>query len=91
LNFAAIEFVAGLDNFFYLAARQGWVGTRMKRLTAAIEEIELPERGGKWIRDYAKPVSVILLTVCLFSGWVGVRVRQVNGTLLKNTSCDTLV
>jgi hypothetical protein len=91
LNFAAIEFVAGLANFFYVAARDGWVGSRMKRLTAAIEEIELPERREKWIRDYAKPVSVVLLTVCLFSGWVGVRRNQKNGTLLKNTSCGTLV
>jgi hypothetical protein len=34
---------------------------------------------------------MILFTVCLFSGWAGVRVRQSNGTLLKNTSCGTLV
>jgi hypothetical protein len=47
LNFAAIEFVAGLDNFAYSAARDGWAGTRMKRLTAAIAEIELSERGAR--------------------------------------------
>jgi hypothetical protein len=89
LNFAAIEFVAGIDDLAYTLAKEGWIGIPIKRFMEKIEAetIQLPERKEKFIRHYARPMSVLVLLVGLYTVWITLIHNQLTGVYLRRESC----
>ena len=91
LNFAAIEFVAELDNLCYRLASEGWFGERLKLVAKKIGGETLPAK--KEEMKWARHVNLILLLALLtasYAGWGVVRHRQDNGYYLKQDTCSTL-
>jgi hypothetical protein len=92
LNFAAIEFVAGLDDLAYTLAKEGWIGSPIKRSIKEMEDekIQLPECKTFFLRHYARPLLVSMLLGCLYAVWVYLYLLQVKGTFLNRAFCGTV-
>jgi hypothetical protein len=92
LNFAAIEFVATIDDLAYTLAKEGWVGSPIKRFVKKIEEekIQLPECKLDFLRHYARPMSVSVLLAGLYAVWIFLIIQQQTGEFLKRAGCQTV-
>jgi hypothetical protein len=88
LNFAAVEFVANLDNLGYSLAAAGLIGRAAQAATHDAKEIKLPLRKGNFRKTRQ---FVIFATVAiLVGGLLWLQNKQRKGEFVVGTSCSRL-
>jgi hypothetical protein len=88
LNFAAVEFVAGLDNVGFGLAAAGLIGRAAQEATQDAKEIKLPLRK----RKHRKTRQLVVLAsfVIMAAGLIWIQHKQFNGEYVVGTSCSRI-
>jgi hypothetical protein len=91
LNFAAIEFVAELDNLGHRIAAEGWIGAPIKDLAKNLKDATLPAKKAqqKWTCNVNRILLLVLLLV-LYVCWGVLERWQTLGQFLEQNACKTL-
>ena len=91
LNFAAIEFVAELDNLGHRIAAEGWIGNPIKDLAKNLKDTTLPAKKAqqKWTCNVNRILLLVLLLV-LYVCWGVLERWQTLGQFLEQNACKTL-
>ena len=86
MNFAAVEFVAHLDNVAFHIADLGLIGSATQHAAQEAQEVHMPlrERSFRKLRQLAVLMSVSGIVAPLFY----IQMRQQNGTYLRESSCQ---
>jgi hypothetical protein len=88
LNFAAVEFVANLDNLGFTLAAAGLIGRAAQAATREAKEIKLPLRKRKHRKSRQ---FVVLATVAIMVGFLfWLQKKQRKGEYVVGTSCRRL-
>ena len=87
LVFTAVEFISQLDNIAFELATTGYVGTRIKKDTEELREVQFPISRPHLI--WIERLIFNFLILALFAGWGVILYWQQDGTLLERTSCET--
>jgi hypothetical protein len=88
LNFAAVTFVAHLDNLGYSLAAAGLIGRAAQAATLDAKEIKLPLRKGKLRKTRQFAIFAGVATMVGFLFWL--QKKQRNGKYVVGTSCSRL-
>ncbi|CAB9497433.1 expressed unknown protein [Seminavis robusta] len=91
LNFAAVQFVADLDNLGFRLAVEGWFGVANQSLAKRILQEKIPLRRTKGYIDYMNQILLFLLVAVLFC-MNAVTVRQLKtGDYIERDACGVVL
>jgi len=85
-RFAGVQFVATIDNIFFVLASKGYMGQGLERATLNVQKITFPElRGQK--RCSIRHVLFLSVFAGMVGGWTVVQTRQKHHVYLQASAC----
>ena len=85
LNYAAVSFIATIDDRVFYLGKRGWFGRDVERQVCLVCLADDPTPKQVWYHRLAHTLSLAVIFGCLVSAWVVVVSRQTSGTYLPQT------
>ena len=82
LNYAAVSFIATIDDQMFYLGKRGWLGDEVERQVRLVCLADEPDPGPKWYRRLAHTIAGVLIFALLVALWIAVVIRQTNGAYL---------
>ena len=85
LNYAAVSFIATIDNEMFALGKRGWLGKHVETHVRLICLADNPNPGDKWYQRLFHTIGVLFFFIVVVGCWIGIANNQTNGQYLSKT------